>query len=515
VCRYFEHYLKTRFGAAWNARFQRFGARSVQKAWKCTTYEYALAKLGASSDNGSSTKLPESQHFWARHVTELLHRKLIAVFLAAWFGLLAVQNQPAIADDKEVDGEKGQASTEPSDGAEKKIADLIARLDADTFAERRRAYLVLRAFGPLAIEQLRDAASKGDPEIITHAVELMEGWSLDADSRVFEPAARALQDLTNSSNGELARRSDLAHRRHRRHRRSLAQSLIQELGGAVTINPGGRNREIVYVQLTQNWKGGEDLSPLLELGPLQNLVLSSPIFTDATLKQIGKFEDVRSLSLHKGRFTKSGFSALRDLNSLQSLNLGYLVETEHLGESLQGFEALNQLSLQSMDLSKTDFSQLKDLALRNLTLNQCELHDDSLTFIEGMQSLYYVNFQDMNVSAKNVASIAKAPGLSHLNLRKVPLDTEKLAPIKGAPVTMISLYTTDVTGKALEPLAELESLTRLTLHETKLNDKDLTTLKKFKKLQYLILQNTKISASGGKELTEAVKPCRVSISPRK
>lgn len=494
---------------------------SAQKAWNCTTYEYALAKLGASSDNGSSRRLPKSQLFWARHVTEMLHRKLIAVFLAAFFSLLAIHSL-AVADDKEgADGKKGQENAEPSDGEEKQvpeqreIAELIARLDADTFAERRKAYLALRVFGPLAIDQLRDAASKGDPEIITHAVELMEGWSLDADSRVFEPAAAALQELTSSSNGELARRSALAHRRHRRHRRSLAQSLIQELGGTVNINPGGRNREIVYVQLTQNWKGGEDLSPLLELGPLQSLVLSSPIFTDTTLKQIGKFEDVTSLSLHKGRFTEAGFSALRSLNSLQSLNLGYLVEAEHLGESLQGLEALNQLSLQSMDLTKTDFSSLKDLALRNLTFNQCELNDDSLTFVEGMQSLYYSNFQDMKVSAKNIASIAKAPGLSHLNLRQVPLDAEKLAPFKGSPVTMIFLYTTGVSGKALEPLAELESLTRLTLNETKLNDKDLPTLKKFKKLQYLSLQNTKISASGGKELTEAVKPCRVSISPRK
>lgn len=439
------------------------------------------------------------------------YRKLIAASCVVFFAAQAISGRHAWADDKESQqppAEEGATSPE-----KKAIGDLIAQLDAKSFAERRRAFLALRAYGPLAIDQLRDAASKGDPEIITHAVELMEGWSLDADSRVFEPAATALRDLTTSSNGELARRSDLALRRHRGHRRSLAQSLIQELGGTVNINPAGRNREIVYVSLTQNWKGGEDLSSLVELGPIQSLMLSSPIFTDTTLKQIGEFEEVQNLSLHKGRFTKTGFEALAGLSNLKSINLGYLSETEHLGESLGGLESLSQVTLQAMDLSKTDFGPLRDLALRNLTMTQCVLNDETFEFVEGMQSLYYANFQDMKMSAKNLASIAKAPGLNHLNLRQVPLESEQLVPFKGSPVTMVFLYTTGVTGKGLEPLAELQSLTRLTLNETKLTDKDLPSLKKFNKLQYLSLQNTKISASGGKELTEAVKPCRVSISP--
>jgi hypothetical protein len=433
----------------------------------------------------------------------MLIRKLIAAF---YIGFLILQTAAG-----------GEVSAdEPARAPAPAIGDLIAQLDGDSFAGRRKAFLALRAFGPLAIEPLREAAAKGDPEIITHAVELLEGWSLDADRRVFEPAATALRELTNSQNGELARRSDLAHRRHRRHRRALAQSLIQELGGTVNINPGGRNRETVYVSLSQTWKGGEDLSSLLELGPLQSLTLTSPIFTDTTLKQVGKFEDVQSLTLHKGQFTKVGFSALGQLSSLQMISLGYLTETKHLGESLHKLESLSQVQFQYMDLSKTDFSLLNELPLRNFTMTKCELHDDSLEFLEGMQSLYSVNFQDMKISAKNFTSVAKIPGLNHLNLRQVPLDAEKLTLFKTSPVTMIFLSTTGVTGEALEPLTELESLSRLTLHEAGLTDKDLPSLKKFKKLNYLSLQNTKISASGGKELIAAVKPCQVTIQqPRR
>jgi hypothetical protein len=78
---------------------------------------------------------------------------------------------------------------------------------------------------------------------------------------------------------------------------------------------------------------------------------------------------------------------------------------------------------------------------------------------------------------------------------------------------MLSLYSTGIDADALASLGSLQSLTRLSLSETNLTDDALPGLKKLKNLKYLSLQNTKITADGGKELTEALKPCRVTLSP--
>lgn len=438
--------------------------------------------------------------------------------IALLLALLLSKIVPTVAAQESAEGPETTGSSEQqklSADEQQRIADLILQLEAKQFAERRKAYLALRAFGPLAIGPLRAAAEKGDPEVVTHAVELIEGWSLDSDRRVFEPASQALADLSKNASGELARRSTSALQRHRRHRRGLAQTRIQEMGGTVNINAAGRNREYIYVQLSQNWTGGEDLSALVELGQLQSLTLASNVFTDKSLEQVAKFDGVSYLSLQKGRFTKKGFDALSALTDLQSMSLAYIAQTEGLGDSLKVFKSLSQLSLQYMDLSKADLDPLRELNLRNLTMMKCTLNDSSLDFVSGIQSLYYMNLQDTELSVKNIESLAKAPGLNQLNIRQVELDKEKTAPLKDSNVSILYLYNTGVTGPALEPISEMMALKRLTLSEAELNDEALPVLKKFKKLEYLSLQNTKITARGGKDLTVAVKPCRVSISPRR
>lgn len=396
-----------------------------------------------------------------------------------------------------------------------RINHLIGQLDATKFAARRQAYLALRAFGPLAVEPLKQAALNGNPEIISHAVELLEGWSLDADRRVFEPAADALVAFMGNSNGELARRSEVAHLRHLRHRRALAQAAINALGGLVNINAIGRNRETVYVTLGKDWRGGDDISALDELGPIQTLTLSSPILTDATLERVGKFTSLQQLIIQNGRFTKVGFSKLADLRDLRTLNISGLAHISDLGESLKFLSSISQLYLQALDLSKTDLTPLQDLPLRYLTISQCRLRDDGLAFVKNIASLQSANISNTPLSTENLAALGKAPALSNLNLRQVPLTKENLAGFGGATITYLYLFTTGIDGDALATLERLPSMTRLTLNEPKLTDDALPGLKKLKKLTSLSLQNTKITAEGEKELVEALKPCRVSMSPRR
>jgi hypothetical protein len=392
------------------------------------------------------------------------------------------------------------------------INNLIDQLDAREFSKRRQAFLALRAFGPLAVEPLKEAALKGNPEIISHAVELMEGWSLDADRRVFEPAADALIGFMNTSNGELVRRSEVAHLRHLRHRRRLAQAAINALGGVVNINAIGPNRESVSVTLGKDWRGGVDISAIDELGAIQQLTLASPILTDATLEQVGKFTSIQQLNLYNGLFTKVGFSKLADLR-VRTVHVNSLAHTTDLGESLKFLATMSYLNLQSLDLTKTDMNPLKDLPLRNLTVNQCRLRDDGLVFLKNIATLQYAQIYDTKLSTENLTSLGQAPALANLNLRQVPLTKDNLVDFDGKSINMLSLYSTGIDADALASLGSLQSLTRLSLSETNLTDDALPGLKKLKNLKYLSLQNTKITADGGKELTEALKPCRVTLSP--
>jgi Leucine-rich repeat (LRR) protein len=125
------------------------------------------------------------------------------------------------------------------------------------------------------------------------------------------------------------------------------------------------------------------------------------------------------------------------------------------------------------------------------------------------------NISNTPLSTENLAALGKAPALSNLNLRQVPLTKENLAGFGGATITYLYLFTTGIDGDALATLERLPSMTRLTLNEPKLTDDALPGLKKLKKLTSLSLQNTKITAEGEKELVEALKPCRVSMSPRR
>jgi hypothetical protein len=409
-----------------------------------------------------------------------------------------------------------ESGAEPADTGE--IQRLIRGLSAPKFSERRQAYFALRVFGPLAIEPLRRATDDGDPEIISFVVELLEGWSLDSDRRIFEPAARALTEMRNAKNGELSRRSEGAFRVHLDHRRALAQRAIHDLGGKVVINPAGGNGKLVYVTLGTEWQAGEDLTTLLELGALQQLTLDSPVFGDSTLRQVGQIGSIQTLNIFSGNYSLAGYrgltASLGELNSLTTLTMKGIQGIPDFGEALAPLATLSTLSLQQMDLSGADLAPLKSLSLRSIYLSDVKLPENGLSFLEDMQSLQYLTAQSMSLAPEDMGSLAKATGLATINLRTVPLNEKNMAAFVGATVTTLQLTTTGISGKALAPLAANESLGNVRFTEPELTDESLPELMKLGNVEQLYFQNTKITAAGQKELKKALgKKHRVVFNP--
>lgn len=148
------------------------------------------------------------------------------------------------------------------------MADLIADLDSDQYAVRKKATRALIEAGAPAVSPLTAAAADGTLEVQIRVVRvLQELYTASESDETIDAAEVALEALADSSNRGLAARADrvLNENYERRERRALTQ--IKRLGGVINYseapnliagNFDPNLPPISYILLGGKWKGGDE-----------------------------------------------------------------------------------------------------------------------------------------------------------------------------------------------------------------------------------------------------------------
>jgi hypothetical protein len=114
-------------------------------------------------------------------------------------------------------------------------------------------------------------------------------------------------------------------------------------------------------------------------GPVESVNHSGPgtdSATDADLKIIRRFKDLRFLSLHATRVTDRGMKELKDLRRLEWLHLGYTRITDAGVKELEGLTKLRRLDLSGTRVTDRSIESLKAMkSLRSLLLFDTRVTD--------------------------------------------------------------------------------------------------------------------------------------------
>jgi hypothetical protein len=197
-----------------------------------------------------------------------------SLLLSAIF-LFAIATAPPVS----ADGDGGNSA--PS------IANLIADLDSDEYAARKKATRALIDFGSKAVFPLTTAAEDGSLEVRIRVIRILrELYTGSQKDTTIDAAELALETLAESDKRPLSARADrvLNTNYDRREERAIAQ--IQRLGG--TVNYWGpkdplfipnvndpNKKQTGYIVLGSGWKGGDGgLKYVRRLSRLEYLYLS-------------------------------------------------------------------------------------------------------------------------------------------------------------------------------------------------------------------------------------------------
>jgi hypothetical protein len=167
------------------------------------------------------------------------------------------------------------------------IVDLVADLDSDEFAVRKKATRALIDSGRKAVAQLTTAAQGGTLEVRIRVIHILQELYAGAQKdTTIDAAELALETLAESDNRALSARADrvLNTNYERRELRALAQ--INRLGGVIdylkpsdllfdpTVNDPNK-KQISFIVLGSGWKGGDGgLKYVRRLSRLRVLYLS-------------------------------------------------------------------------------------------------------------------------------------------------------------------------------------------------------------------------------------------------
>jgi len=197
------------------------------------------------------------------------------------------------------------------------------------------------------------------------------------------------------------------------------------------------------------------LSCLKELEYLQTLKANE--ITDAHLKEINRFSDLRFLNLDSSQVTDAGLLSLDKL------------------------ERLSTLTLRDAPVRGVGLSALKGSPLGTLQLRRSSLSNDGMKHLGQLTRLHDLDVSNTAIGDEGIRQLVNLKGLSSLNLSN-----------------------TQVTGASLRHLGELPNLKTLDLSDTQISDVDLDQLIEIMQLEFVYVTNTQITETGELKLKTAL-----------
>jgi Leucine-rich repeat (LRR) protein len=258
------------------------------------------------------------------------------------------------------------------------------------------------------------------------------------------------------------------------------------------------------------------LSVLTGLSALRELDLDATEIGDLGLASIARCKSLQRLRLGSTTVSDRGLASLSALSQLEKLNLsGTLVRSlGPLPESLReldlsstgiaaealphlvGLKRLNRLNLAYTDLSGTSLTRLGEFprALRALDLTGTDTGDAALAELAKLTQLEELLINHGRFSKKGIATLAplvnlkrfeavrcsidgsaaetlaRFTKLEQLNLDYTTFDDAGLKAIAMLPLKDLSLDSANITDKAVDALASMQTLRRLNLYHTLISE---------------------------------------------
>ncbi len=185
--------------------------------------------------------------------------------------------------------------------------------------------------------------------------------------------------------------------------------------------------------------GIADLTKVLEMLPAQALTsldLSNTLVSDADLKVVAKFHNLRRLDLENTDITDAGLKAIAHLSHLEALNLN---KTKCNGAFLVELACLKDLKFLRMGKSDLDADQFRNLAnfkkLVWLDLQQLHLHNQDMAVLKNLPDLQYLFIDDNTfLTDKMMPDLEGLKKLRSLSLKETAITVAGLSTIKKAPI---------------------------------------------------------------------------------
>ncbi|WP_435005083.1 hypothetical protein P12x_002974 [Tundrisphaera lichenicola] len=254
------------------------------------------------------------------------------------------------------------------------------------------------------------------------------------------PVAEGLHHLFNQVPGEPPRFTPAA--------RLLADD-VKALGGDPGVNvtkPGyfGTFGQEEWFNVTFHNPEFDDsaLARLAEAHGSQigGLYLENTAVTDAGLKSLGKFTNLRHLSIRNYQIrgqkrnppiTGSGLVHLKGLDHLWTLFLNDIPITDSDLQSLEGLPELMGLYLQNTDIQGSGLAGLKSLSrLHILYLDGCKISDDGLMALSGAKGLRILSLRQVPLSESALPHLKAIPGLEKLDITGCGFLDEEVADLQ-------------------------------------------------------------------------------------
>jgi len=258
--------------------------------------------------------------------------------------------------------------------------------------------------------------------------------------------------------------------------------------------------------------------------------------TDADMKYVTAFPELRSLELFYSRVRSDGLKTVATLKKLEELNLGHFrggVRDQDI-RPLAGITSLRKLSLRNARVTDDSMSLFAAMpSLRSLGLAGTKITDAGLEQLkrhEGLESLYV---SSSKITDRGVQHLATMKSLKRLSLESTAITGEALKALTKLSLISLDLrdcnvieaglihvaahkelqtldlQNTDATDAVLEKLSELKDLRKITLQSTQVTDKGFLYLTKCPKLSEVWIAGTKITPDGVKKFKQALPKCYV------
>lgn len=253
-----------------------------------------------------------------------------------------------------------------------------------------------------------------------------------------------------------------------------------KLGGVALRPPAARvlqllsaARDLRFLDLKHMGVNDEALAHLAELTQLEALNLDNcRAVTDAGIKHLAGFKNLRVLDLRSTQVTDDGLAHLAQARALETLILTY---TRVRGPGLAHLSHLPKLAVlginpnrNTADKTKTDLSQLAEgfPALRALKVGGNHLDDPLLASVATIKTLQTLHFQTIGFTQftdAGLAALANHPNLRELRLNgSVKLTNAGLRHLTSLPkLETLDLGRTKVNGEAVPILLEMPALKTL------------------------------------------------------